>query len=70
MRLDFSSDFCMGIIDKFGLLNAVPNSNPLGIKRFVPSISISFQCEWCIIMQMKHTKNLNPERSELGTTLS
>ena len=22
-----------------------------------------------IIMQMKHTKNLNPKRSELGTTL-
>ena len=42
----------------------------VGIKCFVPSISISFQCECYIIMQMKHTKNLNPERSELGTTLS
>ena len=42
----------------------------VGIKRFLPSISISFKCEYYIIMQMKHTKNLNPERSELGTTLS
>ena len=29
-------------IDLFGLLNVVPNSNPLGIKRFVSGISISF----------------------------
>ena len=40
------------------------------MKRFVPSFSISFKCECYIIMQMKHTKNLNPERSELGKTLS
>ena len=32
--------------------------------------SISFKCERYIIMQMKHTKNLNPKTSELGTTLS
>ena len=30
----------------------------------------SFKCECYIIMQMKHSKNLNPERPELGTTLS
>ena len=50
--------------------NVVPNSNPLGIKRFVSSISISFKCECSIIMQMQHTKNLDPERFELGATLS
>ena len=42
-------------------LNIVPNSNSLGI---------SFKCECYIIMQVQHTKNLNPERFELGTTLS
>ena len=57
-------------IDRFGQLNVVPNSNPSGIKRFVASIFMSFKCECYIIMQMKHTKNLNSERSELGTTLS
>ena len=31
----------------------VTNSNPLGIKRFVPGISISFKYERYIIMQMK-----------------
>ena len=51
-------------------LNVVPNLNLLGIKRFVPIISISFKCECFIVMQIQHTKNLNPERSELGTTLS
>ena len=46
-------------------------SDVLGIKRFVPyHISISFKCECYFIMQMKHTKNLNPERFELGTTLN
>ena len=53
----------------FGYLN-VPNSNPLGIKRFVSGISISFKCECHIIMQMQYTKNLIPGRFELGTTLS
>ena len=28
------------VIDLFGKLNVVPNSNPLGIKRFVSGISI------------------------------
>lgn len=42
--------------------NVVPNSNPLQIKRFVPSISVSFEYECYIIMQMKYTKNLNPGR--------
>ena len=51
-------------------LNVVPNSNPLGIKRFVSGISISFKCECHIIMQIQHTKNLNHGRLELGTTLS
>ena len=57
-------------IDLFGLLNVVPNSNPLGIKRFVSGISISFKCECNIIMQIQYTKNLDPGRFELGTTLS
>ena len=48
----------------------VPNSNPLGIKRFVSGISISFKCECNIIMQIQYTKNLKPKRFELGTTLS
>ena len=30
-----------------------PNSNPLGMKLFVPGISISLKCECYIIMQMK-----------------
>ena len=33
-------------------------------------ISISFKCECYIIMQMQHSKNLNPERIELVTTLN
>ena len=57
-------------IHRFGYLNVVPNSNPSGIERFVPGISISFKCECYIIMQMQHTKNLTPERFELGTTSS
>ena len=43
---------------------------PFGKKRFVSGISISFKCECHILMQMQHTKNLNPGRFELGTTLS
>ena len=46
------------------------DSNPLGIKQFVSSISISFKCECYIVMQMKHMKNHNPDRFKLGTTLS
>ena len=57
-------------IDPIGYLNVVPNSNPLGIKHFVSGISISFKCECHILMQLQHTKNLNPGRFELGTTLS
>lgn len=48
-------------IDHFCQLNVLPNSNTLGIKCFVPSISISFQCEFYIIMQMYYTKILNQE---------
>ena len=33
-------------------------------------MSISFKCECYIIMQMQRSKNLNPERIELVTTLS
>ena len=47
-----------------------PDPNPLGIKRFVLSISVSFKCEYHIIMQIQYTKNLNLERFELVTTLS
>ena len=48
----------------------IGNSNPLGIKRFVPGISLSFKCECHIIMQIQYTKNPNLGRFELGTTLS
>ena len=41
-----------------------------GNKRFDRSLSISFKCECYIIMQLQHTKNLNPERFKLDTTLS
>ena len=34
-----------------------------------PPISISFKCECHIIMQIQYTKNFNPGRFELGTTL-
>ena len=57
-------------IDQFGFLNVVPNSDPLGIKSFDASFSISFKYEYYIIMQVQYTKNLNSERLELGTTLS
>ena len=57
-------------IDLFGQLNFVPDSNPLGTKRFVSGISISFNRECHIVMQIQYTKNLNPGRFELGTTLS
>ena len=40
------------VIDRFGQLNVVANSNPLGRKPFVPNISVWFKCECCIIMQM------------------
>ena len=63
------SSFCFQVIDPFGLVNVVPNSTPLGIKRFVPVISISFKYECYIIMQIQYTKNLKPRRFELGTTL-
>ena len=46
------------------------NSDPLAMKRFIHSISISFKCECYIIMQMQTTKSLNIERFELGTTMS
>ena len=39
------------------------------IKNF-PGISISFECECYIIMQIQYTKNITPRRFELGTTLS
>ena len=39
------------------------NSNPLGRKRFVSGISISFN----IIMRIQFTKNVNPGRFELCT---
>ena len=52
-------------IDRFGLLNVVPNSNPLGIQRFVPSISISFKCECYIIMWVLYYHKKR-ERFELG----
>ena len=47
-------------IDLFGKLNVVPNSKPLGIKRFASGISISFNLECLIMMQIQYTKNLNP----------
>ena len=43
---------------------------PMGIKRFVPGISISFKHECYIIKQIQYIKNRNPGRFELGTTLS
>ena len=41
-----------------------------GKKCFVPGISLSFEYECYSIMQIQHTKNLNPGKFELGTTLS
>ena len=57
--IDYSMDL-QGVSwnDQFGELNVVPNSNPLGIKRFVSGISISFKFECHIIMQIQYTKNL------------
>ena len=52
------------------LTHVVPNLNPLGIKRCVSGISMSFKSECHIMMQIKYTKNLNPWRFEFGTTLS
>ena len=56
------------VVDWILIYRNVPNSNLLGIKRFAPSTSISFKCECFIVMQIQHTKNLNPERFELGTS--
>ena len=33
-------------------------------------ISVSFKCDGNVIIQIQYTKNLNPGRFELGTTLS
>ena len=44
------------------IIIVVPNSNCLGIKGFFSGISISFQCECHIIMQIQNTKNLIPRR--------
>ena len=52
------------------LTYVVPKSNLLRIKRFVLGISIPFKCEFYIILQIHYTKNLNPGRFELCTTLS
>ena len=58
------------VIDLFAQLNVVPNSNPLGMKRFASGISNTFKCECLIMMQIQYTKNLKPGRFDLGTTLS
>ena len=55
----------MGYIDLIDKLTVEPNSNPLGIKRFVLCTSISFKYESDIIMQIQD----NPGRFELGTKL-
>ena len=46
----------------FGLLDVEPNSKSLGIKRRVPSTSISFKYIYqrYILMQIHYTKNLKP----------
>ena len=46
-------------IDQIGYLNVVPNSNPLGIKWFVPSFSMSLKCECYVINNANaiHTKS-------------
>ena len=61
---------CKQVHRPIRLTQCCTNSNPLGIKRFVSGISISFKCECHIIMQIQYTKNLIPGRFELGTTLS
>ena len=43
--IDLAFNFFFQPIVPFGLLNVVPNSNPLGMKRFVRGISISFKYE-------------------------
>ena len=63
-----SNNFCWHI-DQIGELSVVSNSSPPGIKHFVSGMSISFKCECRITMQIQYTKNLNPGRFELGTTL-
>ena len=55
----------MGYIDLIDKLTIEPNSNPSGLKRFVPCTSISFKYESDIIIQIQD----NPGRFELGTTL-
>ena len=43
---------------------------PFGKKTVLFQEFPSFKCECHIIMQIQYTKNLNPRRFELGTTLS
>ena len=43
---------------------------PSGNKSFCFRNFHTFKCECHIIMQIQNTKNLNPWRFELGTTLS
>ena len=64
--LCFQCFFSLSSIDQFGLLNVVPISNLVGIKSFVPSISISFKCECFIVMQIQHTKQLKAACKYIG----
>ena len=50
-------------------LNVVPNSNPLGIKRYVSGISISFKCE-CHIMMKIHRGTQQPKVSKCARSVS
>ena len=43
---------------------------PFGNKTFCFRNFHTFKCECHIMMQIQYTKNLNPGRFELGTTLS
>ena len=52
------------------LTYVAPKSNLLRIKCFVLGISIPFKWEFYNKLQIHYTKNLNPGRFELGTTLS
>ena len=52
------------------LLHAFKHASSLYQLRFVFGISILFKGECYVLMQIQCTKNLNPERFELGTTLS
>ena len=45
-------------LDQIDKLNVVPNSNPLGMKRFVRGISMSFKCEYFIIYASLKACNL------------